>query len=374
MEYVKSLVSNSHVKNTLCLLGGYFLIKQSINFFQWTYKHFISSLFNNDLASKYGKDWVIITGGSSGIGLSFAKQFTKLGFKVLIISSNETKLTNVKTELLNLYENSTVDYIQYDFNRKYTEDEVTNLSKLIKEKTEGNISILINNVGALKRDHLLNLTNEEINKMININVTSVTFLTKIVLNFMIERQGKSLIVTSGSIAGRMRTETRSIYSSTKFYLEAFTETIKKEYKDKIDVTYLQIGPVDTELNPLDLPLTAKPDDFAKQSMKKLGKYEFTTGHIKHEMMMMLWWNLPFGRENLMKSRRKPEPPKEEPPKEEPPKEEPPKEEPPKEEPPKEEPPKEEPPKEEPPKEEPPKEEPPKEEPPKEEPPTEEPSK
>lgn len=293
------------IQTALSIVGGLFLAKTALRLMNWSYQHLLSLSLPNNLISKYGNEWVVITGGSAGIGFSFAKQFLQQNFKVLLISSNESKLKNAQNLLQSLFENSTVDYIQYDFNKAYTDDEVESLSSAISQKTSGNISVLINNVGCITRANLTELSNEQINAMININVTSVTFITKIVVQFMKERQMKGLIIASGSVAGRMRYPGRSIYSATKAYLEAFSETIPKEHKGKIDCTYLEIGPVETELNQMGFPLTISPDDLAKQSMRKVGKFGFTTGHLKHEVMTMMW-NLPCCRERLMKGKKKEE--------------------------------------------------------------------
>ena len=299
MEYLKSFATNSKLQTALCVCGAYFLAKSTCKLLSWTNKNLLSLVLKNDLGAKYGKDWVVISGGSAGIGYSFAKLFLQQGFKVLIISSNESKLKNAQNQLQSLYENCVIEYIQYDFNKTYTDEEVTNLTNLIKEKTSGEISILVNNVGCITRNNLTELKIDEINSMININVTSVTFLTKIVVNFMKERQNKGLIIASGSVAGRMRHPGRSIYSATKSYLEAFSETIPKEHKGKIDCTYLEIGPVETELNQMGFPLTVSPDELVTQSVKKVGKYGFTTGHLNHEIMNVVWWNMPCCREKLM---------------------------------------------------------------------------
>ena len=72
-------------------------------------------LSKNNLKEKYGDGYVIITGGSRGIGLSFAKEFLKQNFKICLISSNKEKLEKVKKELLELYPYSIIKIIDFDF-------------------------------------------------------------------------------------------------------------------------------------------------------------------------------------------------------------------------------------------------------------------
>ena len=132
--------------------------------------------------------------------------------------------------------------------------------------------------------------------MINVNVIGMTFITRAVINIMLTRKQKSLIVSSGSVNGRMRIKTRSIYSSTKSYLEAFMETLQREYGNKIDFTCLNIGAVETSLNRVKMPLKVSADEFVNSSINYLGKYGFTTGNIKHELLNILFWEIPFVKE------------------------------------------------------------------------------
>ena len=83
--------------NFFYCLGVLFSLYLLIKFLKWIYKHFLLSI--PDFRKLYGEGFVIITGGSAGIGLSFAKQFIKLNYKILLISSSEQKLLKAKQEL-----------------------------------------------------------------------------------------------------------------------------------------------------------------------------------------------------------------------------------------------------------------------------------
>ena len=136
--------------------------------------------------------------------------------------------------------------------------------------------------------------------MINVNTVAVTFITKIVLKKMLKRKSRSLIVGSGSIMGALRFPTRSVYGSTKSYLEAFYESLQREYGDRVDFTYLEIGPVETELNKLNMPLKIECDSFCSNTMKYLGKYNFTTSCLKHEINVIITKKLPFVKDFVCK--------------------------------------------------------------------------
>ena len=154
----------------------------------------------------------------------------------------------------------------------------------------------------MARGNLIDLSNKTINDMININLVSVTFFTKIIGTIIADRNQKTLIVVSGSIAGRFRMQGRTIYASTKAYLEAFLECLQREYPNTIDCTYLEIGPVVSKMSTgFNVWSMVESDSFACSAMKRIGKYRFTSGHIKHELFNVMYWNVPFMKKLLNRS-------------------------------------------------------------------------
>ena len=121
---------------------------------------------------------------------------------------------------------------------------------------------------------------------------------------MLKRKNRSLIVGSGSVMGTFRFNTRSVYGSTKSYLEAFYESLQREYSDKVDFTVLEIGPVETELNRLPMRFKIDSDSFCEKSMKVLGRYNFTTSCLQHEIMVLLVKKVPFLKDFICKHSKK----------------------------------------------------------------------
>ena len=281
---------------TICYYFGLvYILKKLILLLYWIYKTFL--LPSQNLLKKYGSGFCIITGGSVGIGYSFAKQFMNQGFKILLISSKEEKLKKAKQDLLKENPNATIEILQYNLSQSFTNEIIKDFDEKISSITKGEeISILINNAGVITRKFLCDLTDDQIRNMLNVNTISLVFITKIIIEKMLKRNKKSLIIGSGSVMGRMRLPTRSIYGSTKCFLQSFYEILQREYGKKIDFTTLEIGPVETELNQLNMPFKINSDIFAKNSINFLGKYNFTTGCLKHEIMNILFWKIPFFKE------------------------------------------------------------------------------
>lgn len=284
-------------------IGVIFSLYLLIKFLKWIYKYFLLSMPN--FKKLYGEGFVIITGGSSGIGFSFAKQFIKLDYKILLISSSEQKLLKAKQELEKINSKSKIEILPFNLNQSYDDKTIEDLDKKITEITSGEeISILINNAGVITRKYLCDISDEQIRSMIYVNTLAVTFLTKIVLQKMLKRKNRSLIIGSGSVMGTFRFPTRSVYGSTKSYLEAFYESLQREYSDRVDFTNLEIGPVETELNRLNMPLKINSDTFCEKSMKVLGRYNFTTSCLTHEITVLIIKKLPFVKDFVCKYSKK----------------------------------------------------------------------
>ena len=276
-------------------IGLAVIIYNIIKLLFWIYKTYLLKPY--DLKKKYGNGFVIITGGSVGIGFSLAKEFLKQDFKLLLISSKEEKLKEAKKELEKEKSSLIIEILQFNLNEPFTDQKIQELDEKITSITKGEeISVLINNAGVITRKFLCDLTNEQIRSMIYVNTLSLTLITKLIIEKMLKRNKKSLIIGSGSVMGRMRLPTRSIYASTKAFLQSFYEILQREYGKKIDFTTLEIGPVETELNRLNMPFKINSDDFAKEAMKYIGRYNFCTGCVKHEYMNLFFWKIPFVKE------------------------------------------------------------------------------
>lgn len=303
MEMINSCIHKYNCPKTmkvLTVIGGLYLAKQMLSFLCWCSKNLLP--LPNNLKKKYGDGWVIITGGTGNIGKSLAEEFLKQSFKVLLIARDEKKLQNTQAELKTKYPDQNVKYIAYEFNKIYTDNEIESLQKSVFEITGNNISVLVNNVGVITRGMLPEIGNDKINEMINVDLVSVTFMTKVFINLIEKREGKSLVVMSGSIAGRMRQPGRAVYSASKAYLEAFLECLQREYPTKIDCTYLNIGPVASKMTSgFNVWSMVESNSFASSAMKRIGKYRFTTGHIKHELFNVMYWNVPLMKKLLNKS-------------------------------------------------------------------------
>ena len=135
----------------------------------------------------------LITGGSGGIGFAIAKKFLDHGCKVIIAGTNEEKLKKCCKDL-----QGNIQYIVLNVL------EVENLTNKIEEAInlfkENRIDILVNSAGIMNKSDFWNITFEEYDKVMDINVKGTFFLCQEISKMMIKKgiKGHILNISSSS--------------------------------------------------------------------------------------------------------------------------------------------------------------------------------
>jgi len=218
---------------------------------------------------KYG-DWVIVTGATDGIGKGYAKQFAKRKLNVVLISRSEDKLKETAEEIKKL--GVDVKTIAVDFSS--TDDATYNR---IAEGIKGlNIGILVNNVGiSYPHAQFLNeIEDSLVKQLIDINVFSLTKMTKLVLPSMIEKK-KGVIINVGSAAGLIPIgdPLYAVYSGTKAYVDFFSRSLNIEMKRKGIIVENHVPYfVVSKLSKIRRPSIAVPNEnaYAAAAISKIG--------------------------------------------------------------------------------------------------------
>ncbi len=179
----------------------------------------------------------LITGASSGIGLELAKIFASKGTNLIIVSRNVIELSKLKSELIEknkIYVEEIVKDLSVPGSAKQVFDEVKSLSF--------DVDYLINNAGF--GDYGLfyksDWTKQE--RMINLNMLTLTQLTHLFLPGMIKRKS-GRIMNVASTAAFQPGPLMSVYYASKAYVLFFSEAIANELEGTgVTVTALCPGP------------------------------------------------------------------------------------------------------------------------------------
>lgn len=186
---------------------------------------------------------ILVTGSSRGIGRAIAIKFAKEGYNVIInCVNNEDKLLETKKEIES-YHASCLAYVGDMGNH-------LDVLKLFHEAKNmfGSIDILVNNAGISYLGLLNDMTIEEWNHIINTNLSSVFYCSKLALPDMIHKK-EGRIINISSVWGAAGASCEVAYSTTKGGIDSFTKALAKEVApSNIQVNAIALGAIDTEMN------------------------------------------------------------------------------------------------------------------------------
>jgi NAD(P)-dependent dehydrogenase (short-subunit alcohol dehydrogenase family) len=184
----------------------------------------------------------IVTGGNQGIGLAISRGLAEAGAAVIIANrrAEEGKQTaeSLKKDGLNVI-SIPIDVCDEASIAEMVSNVVENLGK---------IDILVNNAGVIIRKAAEEVTREDWDYMMNINLRGVFFCCQLVGREMI-KQKKGKIINISSDASQRATPERSVYATSKAGVSHLTRCLAVEWaKHNINVNAIGPGPTHTPLN------------------------------------------------------------------------------------------------------------------------------
>jgi hypothetical protein len=180
----------------------------------------------------------LITGASSGIGLELARLFAADKWDVALVARTEGKLQELATELQDAH-GIKAHVVAADLAKPDAP------AKIIAALSGVEIEALVNNAGfGLGGEFAKTDLNAEL-EMIQVNITALTHLTKLVLPAMIARR-RGAVLNVASTAAFQPGPLMAVYYATKAYVLSFSEAIADELRNSgVTVTALCPGPTDT---------------------------------------------------------------------------------------------------------------------------------
>lgn len=184
---------------------------------------------------------VLITGGTSGIGLELAKLFAADGYHLVLVARHEQGLTEAHNLLSKEFDVKVTTIAKDLFNAESGHE-------LYEEITKKGIQVdvLVNDAGQGVYGLFVESELQRQLDIIQLNISSLVTLTHYWLKGMVQRrQGK--ILNLSSIAGKIPGPWQAVYHGTKAFVQSFTEAIRSEVKDHgVTVTALLPGVTDTD--------------------------------------------------------------------------------------------------------------------------------
>ncbi len=191
-------------------------------------------LFNQEVA--------IITGAAQGIGKAIATTFAKEGARPILFDVNAKKGLAAVQEINDLGYFAT--FIQCDVSSK------KDIERAVEQAVAqcGDIDILVNNAGILHSTEIEDITEEEWNKILSVNLSGVFFMCQQVIPTM-KKNNRGSIINLSSLAGRMGGLKNGLaYSATKSGVIGLTYGLATRLaKFNINVNCVAPGPTETDI-------------------------------------------------------------------------------------------------------------------------------
>jgi len=182
----------------------------------------------------------IVTGSTSGMGRATAVLFAREGAKVVVTGRNEERAKAVVEQIKN--EGNEAMYVIVDTSK--VED-----AKVLVDKTieaYGTVDVLFNNAGTLSMSSLQNVSLEEWNTVMNVNVTSALYLTQLVAPIM-KAKGKGVIVNTSSVAAFGAHHGFAAYVTSKHAMNGLTKSMAWELGPEVRVNAIAPGAIHTAM-------------------------------------------------------------------------------------------------------------------------------
>jgi hypothetical protein len=232
-----------------------------------------------DFKTRYGP-WAIVAGASEGLGAAFAEILAKRHLNLVLIARRLDKLEALSNKLQDKYQIETlcqsIDLADFGQTKQF----VSQLSI--------NIGLLVYNAAYAPIGYFEDICEEDLEKIVNVNIKTPLLLSKLVSTKMIEK-GKGGIVLMSSLAGIQGSPKIATYAASKAFNMILAEGLWYELRRHgIDVIATCAGAITTPgyknaQNAQEAPGTLDANTVAEKTINTLGKAPTTVPGMVNKM-------------------------------------------------------------------------------------------
>ena len=166
----------------------------------------------------------LVTGASAGLGREFARQLAGLGYDLVLVARDATRLEELATELREL-SGAESEILAADLTRD--EDVASVVARIDREP----IHLLVNNAGFGIRGSLVRTSRDDQDAMVRVHVLAANRLAQAAVQTMVDR-GRGVIINVSSVSSYLTSPGNVNYTSTKAWQRVFTESLALELHGK----------------------------------------------------------------------------------------------------------------------------------------------
>ena len=170
---------------------------------------------------------VLITGGSSGIGLEISKRFAQKKYQICWVSLFEEEVELARKELLNEFQNTDIRHFIQDLSKEHGAQNI--LDWVIDNNL--NIDVVINNAGFATYGMSSEIPMAKEVNMIQLNVMSVYKMTRLFLDYL-KAKKKGTIISISSNTSFQPVPKMTAYAATKAFVSYYGQGLQAELKEQ----------------------------------------------------------------------------------------------------------------------------------------------
>ena len=173
------------------------------------------------MSSLQSQGTALVTGASSGIGAIYAQRLAARGFDLLLVARDQERLEAAASALRDAH-GVQVEVLKADLTQK---DDVLKLEQRLR--SDSSISLLLNNAGVAADGLLANADLDQLERMIQLNVTAVTRLASAAAAGF-AKAGRGTIINIASVVALFPERFNATYSASKAYVLSLTQSLNAE--------------------------------------------------------------------------------------------------------------------------------------------------
>lgn len=224
--------------------------------------------------------WVLVTGGSDGIGLEICEQMAAQGFNICIVGRTKSKIDE---KLAQIAEKSKVKTraVIFDFGSLCTIKDYK--EKIADQVKDIDIAMLFLNAGYAQCGAFADQADQDVQQTVAVNALHPIYTAKVLIDQLLARGKLAALVITSSGLGSVPVAGILDYSCTKTFVDFLAQGLSYELEGKVDCLSWQAGEVSTKM--LKRPAGGRvvtTEVAVKGMLKDLGKERMTRGCSTHD--------------------------------------------------------------------------------------------